>query len=280
MLTYLQAVKKTGARLRSAGIEGAETESEMIFSELEGCPRTDLFFRYRDPVPEKLLEALESIIRRREKREPLQYILGHACFMNLTLKVNPSVLIPRPETELLVEYILKTAKHGSQILDLGTGSGAIALALAYERGDLLVTGADVSNDALRVAKSNLEKYQLDNVCFLKSDLFENLGSERFDGIAANLPYVTEKEYLTLMPEVKNFEPKLALTAPESGLALIYECIKKAPEHLNPGGFIIFEMGINQAKAIRTALENSGKFKNIKTIQDYSRRDRFVCTELI
>ena len=279
MHTYIQAIKNTTSRLEAVGIEGARTESELILAELAECSNAGLFLHYNTQMSQAVSDSLEKIVQRREKHEPLQYIFGHAYFMNLDLLVNPSVLIPRPETELLVDKLCKAAPNGATILDLGTGSGAIALALAFERKDLNITGVDISEDALRVAESNRLKYKLDNVEFLQSDLFSKLIGRRFDCIAANLPYISEVEYLTLMPEVRDFEPELALTAPDDGLELIYKCIKKAPEHLNPGGFIIFEMGITQTQSIHDALKAVGKFRNIETIQDYSRRDRFVCVEL-
>jgi len=278
-ISYIQAINNTISRLEAVGIEGAETESELILSELVDCHRFDLFFYYNDEVPQEILDSLEKIVQRREKHEPLQYILGHAYFMNLDLLVNPAVLIPRPETELLVEHLCRAALHGAKVLDLGTGSGAIALALAFERKDLNIIAVDISEDALRVAESNRAGYKLDKVKFLQSDLFSNLAGCRFDCIAANLPYISKVEYLTLMPEVRDFEPELALTAPDGGLELIHKCIKKAPEYLNPGGCIIFEMGITQTQNIRKALKDTGKFRNIETIQDYSQRDRFVCAEL-
>jgi release factor glutamine methyltransferase len=279
MKTYIEAIKNTASRLQTAGIEAVRTEAELIVCELSDCPRTKLFMRYQEPVPAVMLDQLETVVSRREKREPLQYILGHAYFMNLDLKVTPDVLIPRPETELMVERICRKTPQNAQTLDIGTGSGAVALAIAFERPDLQVTAVDVSLEALKIAEYNRKKYKLGNVKLLQSDLFSNLGRQRFDCIAANLPYVSENEYAELMPEVRDFEPILALTAPQDGLGIIFECIKKAPQYMNKGGLIVFEMGIEQAATIKETLAVTGKFINIKVIQDYSRRDRFVSAEL-
>ena len=279
MKTYIEVIKHTASRLSKAGIEAARTEAELIICELGDCPRTELFMRYQTPVSDSILKRLETAVSRRKKREPLQYILGHAYFMNLDLKVTPAVLIPRPETELMVERICRKISQNAQVLDIGTGSGAVALATAFERPDLQVTAVDVSPKALEIAEYNRKKYKLENVKLIRSDLFSNIDEQRFDCIAANLPYISENDYAGLMPEVRNFEPKLALTAPQDGLEIIFECIKKSPEYMNKGGLIIFEMGIEQAKEIREALTATGKFTNIKTIQDYSHRDRFVSAEL-
>ena len=279
MKTYIEVIKHTALRLDKAGIEAARTEAELIVCELGNCPRTELFMRYQTPVSDSMLKQLETVVSRREKREPLQYILGHAYFMNLDLKVTPDVLIPRPETELMVERICRKIPQNAQVLDIGTGSGAVALATAFERPDLKVTAVDVSPEALKIAEYNRKKYSLKNVKLLQSDLFSNIDEQRFDCIAANLPYISENDYAGLMPEVHDFEPKLALTAPHDGLEIIFKCIKKAPEYINKGGFIIFEMGIEQAARVKEALAATGEFTNIEVIQDYSRRDRFVSAEL-
>ncbi|MCP3966296.1 MAG: peptide chain release factor N(5)-glutamine methyltransferase [Lentisphaerae bacterium] len=277
--SYHALLDKITKRLDKIGIETPRTEAEIIISELLGCSRPELVWNLSEDVSQKIMLMAEEMVIRREKHEPLQYIIGEAHFMSLALYVTPDVLIPRPETEILVEKICEIIPKNGTLLDLGTGSGAIALAAAYERLDIKVTAVDVSINALEVARQNSKKYGMDTVEFIESDLFSNLSHQRFDCIAANLPYVTDEEYKTLMPEVKKYEPRLALTAPDSGLKLIFKTIKHAHKHLQPDGYIIFEHGIHQAEAIRDALEGEKRYKDIEIIQDYSRRDRFTAARL-
>lgn len=218
-------------------------------------------------------DTAREYARRRAAGEPLQYILGSAPFRDLMLQVDPRVLIPRPETESLVQWIIDCAPPEASLLDLGTGSGAIAVAAAYERPDLVVTAVDISQDALDLAKVNAKSCHVGNIEFLQSDLFFALGERRFDVIAANLPYVTEEEYPLLDDEVRCYEPKLALTAPDNGLKLILQTINSLKNHLHPHGRAIFELSPPQAETAANALRGAGFHAEI--VKDLCGRDRFV-----
>jgi len=262
-------------RFAAAGIESAGVEADILVSELAGLDRTELFLRSDTEVPAELERKIRELGRRRANREPLQYLLGYAYFMNIRVDVSSEVLIPRPETECLVEWAMERVPENGSVLDLGTGSGAIALALAYERPDAVVTAVDISPGALAIALHNAEKLDLTRVRFLESDLFAALEGETFDLIAANLPYVTDEEYDELEPEVRIHEPRLALTAPDSGFALISRAAEEAPRYLNPGGSVIFELSPAQVPRLATQLARSGAFEEIISKQDYTRRERFV-----
>ncbi|MBE6356724.1 MAG: peptide chain release factor N(5)-glutamine methyltransferase [Lentisphaerae bacterium] len=210
---------------------------------------------------------------RRAAGEPLQYILGTAPFREVMLKVDPRVLIPRPETELLAQWLIDHAPDKGCVLDLGCGSGAIAIATAYERSDLQVTAADISTDALALAEENAALCGVKNVTFVNSDLFSALAGCRYDLIGANLPYVTNEEYPFLPAEVRDFEPRLALTAPDRGLALILQTVKELPEHLNHGGGAIFELAPEQAAETAAAMSAIGMTSTV--IRDFCGKERFV-----
>lgn len=223
-------------------------------------------------------KLLENILSRRSGREPLQYILGEADFRYLTLEVNSAVLIPRPETEELCDELFRHIPgrgEGMRLLDLGCGSGAIALAAAFERPELEVVAVDVSPEALAVAEKNREKYRLKNVRLLRSDLFSGLDAkEKFDFIAANLPYVSEEEYAALEPEVRQYEPKLALTAGDGGCALMKKAAERARDFLEPGGRMIFELSPQQSGTLAGHLRTLG-YRQVSELCDLTGRSRFV-----
>lgn len=261
------------ADFTAAGIECPDYDAALLIEECAGISRTERLLYGSRELPEDVHDRIISLAGRRIAREPLQYLTGKGYFMDLELTVTPAVLIPRPETELLVEWVLQKLPVNGRMADIGTGSGAIALSVAFERKDAVVTAVDISEAALKIAAANRDKYALD-VRLLQSDLFSALGGEKFDMVTANLPYVTEEEYLTLEPEVRCHEPKLALTAPEDGFALIRESVRQLSEHLLPGGRSIWELDPAQAPKLAALLEESG-FQEVTIHQDYTHRDRFV-----
>ena len=207
----------------------------------------------------------------------MQYITSKAYFRNLVFEVNPDVLIPRFETEILVDEVLKKIPQNGTLLDVGTGSGAIAISCAAERPDIFVVAVDISNAALTTAKRNAEKYGLKNIDFRHSDLASAvLPNEKFNVVAANLPYVTNEEYATLQDEVRCCEPRLALTANDNGLELINKLCSNLNTLLIPGGYSILEMSPWQTAIIEKSLNDMGF--EAKTINDFTGRLRFVCAE--
>ena len=267
------------AAFTAHNMEQAQAEAVAIMAELLDCNRMMAQLdRKRQLTPELWKQGLE-IIERRVQNEPWQYIFQRAYFRDLTLKVTPAVLIPRPETELLVDWCIDILPEGGNVLDLGTGSGAIALSIALERPDARVTACDVSADALAVARENAQSAALGRVKFVESDLFAALQDEKFDLIAANLPYVTESEHRELSPEVKLFEPKLALTSGEDGLELIRKTVEQAADHLSPHGAIILEMSSDQTETVAGLFCDTLQYCAIEIIKDYTQRNRFVAARL-
>ncbi len=269
MTTYRQLQQECSRRLEAAGIEHADCEAEVMLSDLLDISRAALGSVQTRNVPEEFLARLQPLLARRLAREPWQYILGHAPFRWLELEVTPAVLIPRPETEILVDLALQKLPSGGMLADIGTGSGAIALSIAYERSDARVAAVDASAAALDVARRNRERYKLDRVELFVGNLLEPLAAMPLDVIVANLPYVTEAEYAALAPEVKLHEPQLALTAPEQGLALIRRLIETTPD----GVELLLEFGAEQGGAVRALLSSNG-FTAIQLHRDLTGRTRF------
>lgn len=275
MSCFRELRQQLAGMFAAAGIETPAVDAERLIAETAEFPRTELFLRGDDPVPEALEETIRRLAECRAAHEPLQYLTGRAAFMDLELEVTRDVLIPRPETELLVEWAVRRLPEGGSLLDLGTGSGAIALSVAATRPDVAVTGVDLSPAALQVAERNRRRCRLERVRLLESDLFSAVAGEKFDLVAANLPYVTEEEYPTLSPEVREFEPRLALVAGDGGMALIARAVRDLAGFLTPGGKAIFELSPPQAPRLERMFAETGAFAGIEVIQDYTRRDRFV-----
>lgn len=274
MITYSILQKELTKLFTQAGIVSAAVDSELLITELAGISRPEIFLYANELIPVELEQQIRELARRRANREPLQYLLKVAYFRDLKLEVTPAVLIPRPETELLVDYAIKYLPVGGSMLDLGTGSGAIALSMATERPDAQITAVDISLEALEVARRNAITYQC-KVRFLHSNLFAELEGERFDLIGANLPYVSPEEYTQLEPEVRLFEPALALTAADNGFQLIERAAEGLVDHLNPGGRAIFELSPALAPRLTEALDKTGAFDLVEVLKDYNQRDRFV-----
>ena len=226
-------------------------DTEYIFSDVLKVSRNTLKYSMSREIKEEDKDKIrEMLVLRAKKRKPLQYILGEWEFYGLPFKVRENVLIPRQDTEILVEQCIQLMRELEEpnILDIGSGSGAISIAIANELKSSSVTGLDINEDAIKLANENKILNKVENVNFMKSDLFEKLDEDfKYDLIVSNPPYITKEEYETLMPEVKNFEPKNALTDLGDGLHFYREISKKAGSYLKDTGYLAFEIGYKQAK---------------------------------
>ena len=265
-------LRKAGVEiLKSAGFDAPRHECDYLLSGALGMPLLELCLVPALEIAAPQCDRILEMFRRRAQHEPAQYILGSAPFRELELTVTQAVLIPRPETEELVTLALKLAPVNGKVLDMGTGSGAIPIALKYERPDLQLTASDLSPEALKIAQLNAGRYQTD-IEFIHSDLWQNLSERSIDLVTANLPYVSEEEYKECSKEIF-FEPVMALTAPHNGLALMEKMISELHAHLLPGGAAIFELSHTQNPMI-CAFGRSMNFK-AESVRDLEGKARFV-----
>jgi release factor glutamine methyltransferase len=277
MLTVLEIIKKTTDFLATKGIESPRLNAELLVGHALARKRMQLYLEFERPLAEADLEKIRPLIRRRAAHEPIQYITGETEFYGLKLKVDRRALIPRPETEQLVERVaaVMAATAPRRILDLGTGSGAIALALAHAFPEAMVTAVDRSEAALALARENAAGLGLSGrVDFLVSDWFAQVAPEPFDLVVSNPPYLSSEETSQTAPEVRGFEPVEALTAADNGVADLARIIVEGPGHLQPGGLLALETGIAQHPRL-IDLANRAGFSRVESHQDLTGRDRFV-----
>ena len=263
-------------RLEAAGIEEAASDAWILFSWMKQADRTWYFLHMADVAEESEAQQYFSLIDRRCGREPVQYITGEQVFMGLPFSVNPSVLIPRLDTEILVEECLKRLKPDAKILDMCTGSGCILISLMYYGKCAQGTGADISAEALETAKTNAERNGI-QTDLIHTNLFEHI-SGTYDMIVSNPPYIASEVIKTLSPEVREHEPMLALDGASDGLCFYREIVDQSGRFLNKNGWLCFEIGYDQGDAVSAMMEERG-FEEIKVIKDLAGLDRVVVGRL-
>ena len=271
-MTYREAITFGEQSLEEAGIAEAKNDAWLLLARVCQIDRTYYYVHMAEDMPQKQQESYELFIRKRAERVPLQYITGEQEFMGLQFLVNQNVLIPRQDTETLVEQALKLAEPGMHILDMCTGSGCILISILSRTEGAVGVGCDISGPALLVAKENARLNRVSAV-FRESDLFENV-TEQFDMIVSNPPYIRSEEIAGLMPEVAQYEPIGALDGKEDGLYFYRKIVQDSREHLKFGGCLLFEIGYDQAEAVSDMLNTAG-YIEIQVIQDLTGKDRVV-----
>lgn len=273
MMTHRQILDVAVSKLLEAGIVEASNDAYIIFEEAFQMNRTGYLIKANEEADENLIPVFDDMINRRAAHEPLQYILGKAYFMGLEFMVSPDVLIPRFDTEILVEEALKHINADMRVLDVCTGSGCIGVSVAKLSGAEVVA-VDISEAALAMAKKNAEHNCTSNVTFVHSDMFSNVEGQ-FDVILSNPPYIRSEEVLKLMPEVLVHEPHLALDGHEDGLFFYEILARESGRFLAPSGMLIMEIGYDQAEEVSCLLENNN-FTDIRVIRDLAGLNRVVC----
>ncbi|UCF85949.1 MAG: peptide chain release factor N(5)-glutamine methyltransferase [Desulfobacteraceae bacterium] len=274
--------------LKKKGIDSPRLTAEILLAHQLNIDRVTLYLNYDQPLNERELSGYRALIKRRLKREPLQYITGTQEFWSLEFMVNPHALIPRPETELLVEVAIERLKalpelgnNPPNIVDLGAGCGAIAISLAKEIGKIKIWATDISSDALKLARLNAEKHGVtDKITFLRGNLWEPLMDlgVTFDIVLSNPPYIAPGEFDNLSPEVRDYEPRLALDGREGGMHFIEKIIAEAPAFMNPGGWIMLEMSPGQTDKALKLIGKTKVYAEKSRIKDYSHLYRVVMAQ--
>ena len=276
-MTYRECYEQGCRTLQAAGIEEAALDARFLLETVCGTDRNDLLVHGEQPVAPEAEEKYLNWIRQRAEHIPLQQLTGEQGFMGLTFSVNEHVLIPRQDTEILVEEVLKELHDGMRVLDMCTGSGCILLSLLHYSNDCEGLGVDLSAEALEVAGRNVLKVltpeKAEHAHFLQSDLFEKVEG-KFEIIVSNPPYIASAEVEKLMPEVRDHEPRMALDGTEDGLYFYRRIIEEAGKHLVSSGMLFFEIGYDQGQAVSELMRTEG-YCEVQVVQDYAGLDRVV-----
>jgi len=267
-------------RIKGRQYGNAVLEATLLLGKLMNVDKVHIYTHGKEQVPDEIVNKFLEAIEKRSKGYPIQYIIKEKEFMGLNFYIEEGVLIPRPDTEIIVEYILEyiDKRHSQEqinILDIGIGSGAIGLSIAYYKKNAHVCGVDISHKALEVANINKDRFNLSNVKLIKSDLFEKISEEeKFHIIVSNPPYIPTEDMESLQEEVKNYEPRTALDGGKEGMDFYRRIIPESRNYLKEEGLLIFEIGYHQAKDVSHIMIENG-FKDIKILKDLQGLDRAV-----
>ena len=271
--------------LREKGAESPRLDAEVLLAHARGCQRIELYTAFDDVAPDELREKFRALVKERAAGKPVAYLTGRREFFSLSFEVTPDVLIPRPETEMVVVRaldVLKASPAMSEIADIGTGSGALAVTIAKQAPRVRVTAIDVSSAALAVAMRNAVKHKVDDrVEGIESDLFAAVPAERkFDVVVSNPPYVTTAELAELAADVRKFEPRLALDGGTDGLSVINRLLPQAAARLKPGGWLVMEIGPSIVEGVGSLIDATAGLKRGPTLKDLAGHARVVQAQVV
>ena len=269
----LDILEETSRFFAARGLENARLQAELLLAAVLEIKRLDLYLQFERPLHTEEVDAYRDYVRQRVQRVPVQYILGATAFRELELTVTPAVLIPRPETEVLVDVALELLPTGGRALDLCCGSGAIALSLKRELAEVAVVATDISQAALAVARANGASCELE-IEWLSGDLFAAVEGD-FDLVVSNPPYVKSGDLDRLEPEVRDHEPRLALDGGADGLDCYRRIAHQASDHIRPGGYLLLEVGDGQSAEVEKLLAEVGRFAEVQTKPDLNEVPRVV-----
>lgn len=281
--TVRRVLEWTTSHLKKHGSDTPRLDAEILLAHARNCPRIQLYTQFDEPLSDAVRTQMRDLVQRRAKHEPVAYLVGRREFFSLSFRVTRDVLIPRPDTETLVMEVLDTIKgqSASRVLELCTGSGCVAVAVAKNDKNVQLTATDISPAAITIAKENAERHKVtDRIEFVESDLFASLQSDaKYAVIASNPPYVASEEIDRLDPEVSQHEPRLALDGGPDGLTVLKRIIDEAPSRLAPGGRLLLEFTPEQADSLESLIQKHGGYDEISIRKDLAHRPRVITARL-